>query len=248
MIPMRLSASPAYFERIANDPTVLPAVTEHGHGPVAFPPDVWQTMLGIEFEGGGWLLQRLGSGYFEVHTLFLPGSRDIREKAAHALHAMFTGTDAWELVTKVPADIPAALGLAKAMGFTERFVRRGAWKREGGAVDIHFLGLTLDEWARDNGTLRVLGHRFHEDMEAAGFPPNHHDDDPVHDCYVGLALACAEKGNISKGVALYNRWARFACYEAITTDGESVFFDGLQVRMENGAPVFKEENSCQSEP
>ncbi|MFK3647910.1 hypothetical protein ACI2IY_05660 [Lysobacter enzymogenes] len=237
---MKIARSPDFLESVANDPRVFPAVSCAGMERVDLAP-VWGDCIGLEFDTGGWLFHRLRPAYYEVHTLFLPRSRYVREMALAAAHYMFTGTDAMELVTKVPVDLPSALALAKASGFTERFTRKGAWIRDSGAVDVVYLGLTLDEWARGVGReyLAERGEWFHQQLGEH----QTHDDDPIHDLFVGLGIACAEAGQADKGLWLYNRWAAFAGYRPLEMKRGAIRFDGVVLRV-SGENVTVEKEQC----
>jgi hypothetical protein len=223
---LKISTCPAYFEAIANHPKVFAAIAMRGQQRVEFGA-AWPSLLGLEFEGGGWLLQQHMVGYYEVHTLFLPKTRNVREKAKEAMRHVFCATDALELVTRIPADLPHALALAKAMGFTERFTRKAAWPREDGDVDVTYLGLTVDEWARNSDEMRTLGEQVHAQIDAVD--PVQHADDPIHDAYVGLGAACGMAGQPEKGAWLYNRWAVFAGYQPVVMDDGAACFDGVAI-------------------
>lgn len=225
---MKISQSPEFFEYIANHKRVFPQVSRHGQGPIVL-GSIWHQCMGLEFEGGGWLLHRLAPHFYEVHTLFLPKARNIREKAAEGIRYAFTATECEELVTKVPADLPHALALAKAMGFRERFTRKSVWPRSTGSVDVIYLGLTLDEWLKTDPECLKLGRQFHEALGEHAT----HSDDPIHDRYVGFAVACGKNRMHKKGVYLYNRWALFAGYQPVALDGVEVAFDATKVSMVN---------------
>ena len=45
--------------------------------------------------------------------------------------------------------------------------------------------------------------------------PDDHGDDPVHDAWVGATMEACAQGNAEKGIALYNRWALHAGYQAV---------------------------------
>lgn len=225
----RISESPDFFNQVANHPAVFPAVSYAGQERIDL-SEAWGRLIGLEFEGGGFLLEQLEPGYLEVHTLFLPGAEEIRAKAWLALTFIFTHTDAVELVTKVPVDNVKALGLAKAVGFNQRFRRTKAWDRWSGAVDVDYLGMTLDEWIRTDPTLEPVGESLHEMLQAEHEVK--HEDDPAHNAYVGAAIFCACAGNLTKGVAIYNRWARFAGYELVEQVSDTaVSFDGVKVEL-----------------
>lgn len=200
---------------------------------------VWDQCIGLEFDTGGWVFHRLSPGYYEVHTLFLPKSRNVREKSRQAARYMFTATDCNELVTKVPADLPHALSLARSAGFAERFSRSGAWPRIDGPVGVAYLGLTLDEWVASSPEMVAEGGAFHE---ALGEHKDH-GEDRVHDAYAGFGIACWKAGQPLKGLWHYNRWAVFAGYRPLEMNNGTVHFDGIQVSLQGGE-IHVENASC----
>ena len=221
---LRVAQTPEFLESVANHPSVFPAVSRKGQGCIDL-SGVWHKCIGLEFEGGGWLFDRLDMGRYEVHTLFLPKSRHTREKAAQAKRYLFTATDALELVTRVPDDLPHALALARHMGFKDAFRRDNAWSRDSGDVGMTYLRLTIDEWAQDSDELQSIGQDFHDKLGEH----QTHDEDPVHDRYVGLGVACALAGQPEKGVWLYNKWARFAGYQEMEFSDGVARFDNTEV-------------------
>jgi hypothetical protein len=136
------------------------------------------------------------------------------------LRWMFTRTDAVEILTKCPDDNPGARMAASWLGFRERFHRTDAWKP---GVGISFQALTIDDWYVRDPEAQGVGHAFHEALEAAkGAHIHQHPEDAAHDQAVGAALMMAYAGQIGKGVAFYNRWARFAGYAEIEQVGERI--------------------------
>lgn len=221
---MKVAETPEFLESVANHPRIFHAVSWYGQDGIDLSP-IWHKCIGLEFETGGWVCDQLETGRYEVHTLFLPGSRNVREKAAIALRHMFCATDALELVTKVPNDLPHALKLAYDMGFKPAFTRERAWQRANGMVGMSYLRMTIDDWAQGNKELEALGHEFHEKLGEH----QTHDDDHIHDQYVGLGVACALAGQPGKGVWLYNRWARFAGYQEMEFSDGVARFDNTEV-------------------
>jgi len=235
---MAIGRTPIFLQSVANHPKVFPSISMAGQGPIDL-ESLWPHCVAVQFERGGFLFHQLGTGYYEVHTLFLPKTREVDDCARQALHHMFTATDAMEIVTRVPADLPHALALAKRGGFTERFRRFGAWPRDGYDVDVVYLGLTIDDWARENRDLLELGQRFHGMHEH-----KNHTEDPIHDAYVGLGLACWQASQPDKGLWLYNRWAVFAGYEPQEMTAGAIHFDGVALTMRDGEFVIEEMPPC----
>lgn len=242
---LTIAQSPDFLESIASDPAVFGAISMRGQEPPLLLGSIWNSCIGLEFDDGGWLVQRIDLTLWECHTLFLPGSTDVRKKAELALRHMFTATECLEIATKVPRDIPAALGLAKAMGFKHRYTREKAWPREGVDVDVDYLSMRMEDWIVGDAFLRAAGEAFHDALKAAGLHSDH-PEDPVHDEYVGMVATCARAGQTEKAVWLYNRWAAVSGYRMVSTDGARIYFDDVVASLDNGE--FKlEKTRCQSE-
>lgn len=167
---------------------------------------------------GGWLLQAMLPGVYELHTLFLPSGRgrSYFARAKEALRYVFTRTDALEILTKVPDDNAGARMAAALVGFRERFRREGVWETGCG---VSFQALTLDDWLARDPVIRQAGHEFHETLEAAkraaGSELPTHPDDEAHDRVVGACYLMAQAGFVAKAVGIYGRWAAFAGYAPI---------------------------------
>jgi hypothetical protein len=229
---LKIADTPEFLESIANDPRIFPYISCKGQERIDL-SGVWHKCIGFEFDGGGWVADRLDANRYEVHTLFLPKSPNVRENAQIAFRYLFCNVDALEVVTKVPDDLPHALKLALDVGFTVKFKRDNAWHRDTHSVGMTYLSLTVDEWAINSQAMQDLGHEFHEELGEH----QTHDEDPIHDRYVGLGVACALAGQPEKGVWLYNKWARFAGYQ------EMDFSDGV-ARFDN-TEVFVNDNGLQ---
>jgi hypothetical protein len=96
------------------------------------------------------------------------------------------------------------------------FTRDKAWPFNGQMVPVGHYGLSLMSWAGKADGVAVSGEWFHGKLEAAksataGAAPLH-DDDDAHDRYVGATVEMIAAGQIGKGLAFYNRWAKFAGY------------------------------------
>jgi len=207
---------PTFLNSVANHPEVRPWLGGEGELDLAGLLGNVQN-YGIEADGGGWLLQHLAPGEYELHTLFLPEARGMSyfRQAREALRWVFTRSDCTEILTKCPDDNPPARMAAVKCGFRERFHRENAWKD---GVGIGFYALTIDDWfVRDAEALKA-GRWFHHKLETEIGHPNHADDD-LHDRAVGAAVLMIKAGMIGKGVACYNRWARFAGFTPIIQIG-----------------------------
>lgn len=166
---------------------------------------------------GCFMAHNIGKGRYVVHTNLLPqwrGTAALRA-AREALRVAFLQTDATELVSMVPDNIPQALWFAKAMGMKVAFTRPSCWPAMGKWWPATFVEMTLDDWIR-TGACSTKGRWFHDKLN-----DNSHPDDPVHDAYVGAAVEMISAGKVSKAVRTYNRWAAFALYQPIKVLSDS---------------------------
>lgn len=234
----------AHFDRIANDPDVRPSL---GGGDV--PIDLAKAgalevrNYAFKTTNGGFLLWALGSGRYDVHSLFLPAGRGpeacaaMREVSAY----MFTHTDCTEGRTTVPEGNSAAMALALRGGFEKRFeLERMPWTPEGGTVKATFLALTLEKWALTSQAAKVAGHWFHDCLSAAkdqaGSMQPIHPDEAVHDAMVGAVVLMTLGGQAAKAVAFYNAWALTTRYAPIALISKApVVIDLVDAVVEAGA-------------
>ena len=226
---MKVATSPEFLESVANDERVHKWVAEDGK-PISLAA-IWPESIGIEFDTGGFLFQRLGVGVYEVHTLFLPKSVRVYDKARLAAQYMFCATDCKEILTKVPAFNIAARHLTERMWFIKDFCRTKAFAGH----DVEYFRLPLKTWMFCESALAVAGKEFHARLEASGKHANH-EDDAAHDQAVGYAIATARMGLLDKAKSLYNEWALFAGYEPAKQTKEAGTFSigDVTVRFSNG--------------
>lgn len=59
-----------------------------------------------------------------------------------------------------------------------------------------------------------MGQEFHDKLEEkkAEIEGHNHDDDAIHDHYVGAACLMSLAGKVDKGLMIYNSWAACAGY------------------------------------
>ncbi len=211
---MRLSRDPADYERLANDPSVLPFVAEYPCERLDLAeffnvPD----NLGFLYKDCGFLVHHLEPGVYEVHSLALPHVRGgyVFEAASTSIRFMFFATNAMELLTRVPEGNVAATALTRKVGFSPEFVRENAWAASDGPKDVAFYAMRYPEWVKHQDWLKESGEWFHS---LFGVDEDHPDDD-AHDLYVGAMVETVLAGQPDEATFLYNRWARFAGYEPI---------------------------------
>jgi hypothetical protein len=225
-VPVGVSSSvhrtmdPLFLNMVANHPAVRP--TLGGDGPIDLTailadPD----NRAYETGNGGLVCQHLGTGRYDVHTLFLPEGRGAEAYQAMRETAddLFAATDCVEILTTVPCLNRAAAVAARRLCFEVRFAGQIPWA--GGArAEAEFFGLSLSRWALRCPRAHELGHWFHAQLFAAkaarGSTAPVHDDDPVHDQMVGAAVLLVLAGQPDKAINLYNVWAQCAHYAPIT--------------------------------
>lgn len=206
----------AHVNRIVNDPTVHPYISLPGQGRLdAAPLLADKHNVCLVGEHGCFIFERHEPGVYEVHTTFLPDGRGkyALVAAQWARRYMFVATDAMELLTKVPRANIRAAALTRRLGFSHEFTL-GGWEYQGRTTPIDFYVLRYPQWLRCEQSLAESGEWFHQRLEELGHSPDH-DDDLVHDRYVGATVQMILAGQVGKGIVLYNRWARFSGYQTI---------------------------------
>lgn len=206
----------AHVNRICNHPDVRPWLGG-GDGEI----DVSALVANLENYSlfgpeGGFILVAGPGASFEVHSQFTPeGRRSSFRAMLDGMDYMFTRTQALQITTFLPDNNPAAKGLARGGGFRPWFRRDNP---EVGVVKDLGPGwqarIDVDDWIARTKELEADGERFHEALEKAGGHTNH-EDDPIHERYVGATYRMIARGQARKGEALYNRWAANAGYAQV---------------------------------
>ena len=201
------------IEKICNDPDVRYYTADAGHKQMDAKPWLAAPNMVYLADGGCFLMRWVGPCRYDIHTNILPAYRgDIATRsAAEFIRWYFIETDAEELLSMVPATAEHrhVAFFARKMGLRRRFTREAVWPWQGAVRAMDFYSLTLDEWV-SGGACQKEGQRFHEILGGTN-----HEDDPIHDSYVGAAWSMARSGNATKAVGLYNRWARWAGYKTV---------------------------------
>jgi hypothetical protein len=216
------------FNRIANDPAVDRFVRGYIQGRMDFTPAVANpNNVLLMGEHGGVLFHQFDPTLYEAHTIVLPEGRGAWTVAMvnAALHWMFTRTHAMEIFTKVPRGNKGALGLVRAIHGDRLFTRKDGWVMDLDPIPADIYGLHVTDWLQHGPGLAERGAWFHRRLEAEyarhGRIERPHDDDSVHDRYVGAAVEMIFGGQPHKGVLLYNRWAVMAGYTPVQIVGGS---------------------------
>jgi hypothetical protein len=165
-------------------------------------------------QDGAYVLVKLQQGLYAAHSLAKPSARGrpMLRLMREGFSTMFLSTDAIEIITQIPDGNDNAKGWSELAGFRPTFRREAFFPLMGETVGCQFLSLTYGDWVtKDRENLR-MGRLFHERLDAQGVKVDH-PDDAVHDSWVGATICAAIRGNVSKGVALYNRYAVIAGYQ-----------------------------------
>lgn len=204
----------SFLTTVANHPEVRPWLGGKGaldlRQLIASPDNI-----ALQCETGGIVFDRIAEMTVEAHSMFLPEGRG--EIAANflkeALRYIFTATDCFEVLTRVPDGNKAADGFARMAGVREIYRLEHDPKLGGNAVSVR--SLNLDRWrAMDEQCLRE-GLAFHKLLEASGEHDGHPDEE-AHDRAVGASIMMFRAGNTTKAVWAYNRWAALAGYEPVS--------------------------------
>ena len=208
---MKRSLAPDPFNAIANHPNVRAGLGGSGELDLTtLVRDPANFCLLTPNEDGAYILQRLQIGLYSAHTLAMPSARGrpMLQLMREGFAWLFTATDAIEIVTTVPDGADKASRWADAAGFVEMFRRERCVDQLGVLVGGSFRRLAYADWVLQSPVCRAMGERFH----ALDAVPVDHEDDPVHDRWVGATVLGCMNGNVLKAVGLYNRWAVVAGY------------------------------------
>lgn len=206
-------------------PEDVDAVEFHGGYLAVFRGD---DVHGEEYGHRGYVLYTARpGGVFEQHTGFLELHRGKAAESAiaEATRRMFLETPCTQIVTFCPEWLPATKAMAKRFGAIPMFEVKSFANRGEEMKLAHLYGQTALQWAwRNYGEFEAVGRRWHDEVFSAIEP--HHEDDPTHNAFLGLALEMGRQ-QPHKALAIYNAWAELAGYAAgrlIWADGEGNSF------------------------
>lgn len=145
---MKVAEDARFLELIANHPQVFPFVSFRGLTEIRFGP-AWDTCMGLEFDTGGFVFQRLDNDWWEVHTLFLPKSREPDAAAEKAMRYMFEVVAAEALITQIPHDLPHVRRFAERHGFSY-VCPLPVIERESGEVAVDLYHLTKQQFEENS--------------------------------------------------------------------------------------------------
>lgn len=212
---------------VVNRPDVFPFIAMAGQvPPLDFSPITNDlNHVALMTDDGGIVALCAEPGIYEIHTQF---TSELRGAAAIKLvrdmvSELFLSYPCVELLTKIPVTNPAALGLVRAIGGRYQYSRTGAWPAlDGDLVDVDYYALRWDDWLWTEWAMKsnqAAGQEFHEALTRQkaelGLGDEPHPEDLAHDVVVGATSTMISRGQLDKGVVMYNRWARFAGYAPI---------------------------------
>jgi RimJ/RimL family protein N-acetyltransferase len=211
------------INEVINDPNVRPWVADLGVGILDITANVENPRnILLMGEHGGCFFFWLGLGIYEVHTQVLPSAPPhwTRELTSACAHYMFTKTNAWEIMTRVPQGHIAARAAALTQGMKHEFTRPKECYFRGELVDVNIHSFRLPDWVPKAPGMVEIGEavhkRMHDEAKRLGITTPAHPDDENHNRYVGVTYEMITGGQVDKGVQFYNRWAVVSRHETIT--------------------------------
>lgn len=207
---------------ILNHPVVRPDIADMAlgeidvSGQIAVPENIF--LLG---EYGACLFFNVSPGIFEVHSACLPEGRGPWMKAfvECVLKWMFTRSNCWEIVTRVPREHLGAKALTVGAGFRLEFSRDDQCVFRSKKMTVDIYRLNIHDWVEKSSWAQELGEIFHSQLHAEAdrlkIKAPAHDDDPQHNRIAGASVEMARHGQVIKSVILYCRWAFLARHAPI---------------------------------
>lgn len=236
---------------ILNDPRVRPWVADAAKGTLDLSPQVAnKANVLLTGEYGCAFFFGFGGGLYELHTQVLPEGRGawVHAFGRACANYIFTHTDAWEVLTRVPQGHIAAKAAALEQGFRLQFTRPSECNFRGKLVDVGIYSMTILDWVERDTTLvqqgRWLHERMHEEAQRLGIKTPPHEDDENHNRYVGACIEMAMFGQAAKAVPFFNRWAlvsRHATIQLLSLEPPTIRFDvGIMRLMGGDIEIVKE--------
>ena len=197
-------------------------------------------------ELGAHILINKQNGVYEVHTISLPEARgkNMLKLMQDARAFMFLQTDCIELQTFVPDEQSQTLLWAKLAGFKQDFRRNNCFDLNGKKIGGTYHSMTYAEWVLKDKANTKIGQLFHSQIEQ--FELLTHDDDPVHDAWVGAT--CRSK-TLPKAISYYNQWAARTAYGTVEIVSYCPFVINmgnavLQLNADQSLSVLKVNKEC----
>lgn len=210
------------INEILNHPKIRPWVADAKEGVIDIQSqlDNGRNIL-LMGEHGGILFLNVLPGVYEAHTQVLPEHRGAwTDNLTHsAIYWMFTKTDCYELITRVPKPhIPARAAAVRSGGKYE-FTRHDGCIFRGKQTPVDIFTIRIQDWCISGSFLEKAGQWFHDRLNAEaarnGINENPHEDDANHNFVVGAVFGMIIGGQLNKAINIYNRWALISRHAAI---------------------------------
>jgi hypothetical protein len=207
---------------IFNNPSILPFLGGEHKGYLDLSNAVKNTdNVFLVGENGCVFFLKLQEGLYDFHTAVLPEGRGqwMLDGSIEAFDYMFTKTDAFELLTQCPEGNLASKAGARAVGCTYQFTTRPVWLMQGKLVPVEIWSIVIQNWVKLSKSIEKSGIWYHNILEEQYKELNKkieiHEEDSVHNKYVGATVEMIRSGFIAKALAFYNRFAVLARYVPI---------------------------------
>lgn len=217
-----------FLNRLANDPDIYEKIRGFEPGRLDFSDAISDRRIFVlTGDHGAMMFHPHMPGLYECHTLVARAGRGAWTVSfvRACLHWMFTRTDAVEIMTRVPRGNLAALALVRVIDGVYEFTNRKGWVLDGDPVPAAIYSLTVQRWMKTAPGLEERGHWFHGKLEAEykrlGRVDPNHEDDPIHDRFVGAACEMMFGGQPYKAAILYNRAAIIGGYHPLVIVGDN---------------------------
>lgn len=216
VVGIRREVTAHNINKVINHPSVYPWVRGAFDGELDLTCVLEDTSnILLMGEHGGVLFMQHQHGFYEAHTQVLPEGRGAWtvEMVRAALHWMFTKTDAFEIVSRVPRGNLGARALVRAIHGEFEFTNPVGWKKDGKTIPADIFSLNIQDWTRKAPGLEERGSWFHRKLGNEYLRLGHKrppEMGVLAHRYLGMAAEMLFGGQGQKAVLLFNRWARMS--------------------------------------
>lgn len=242
---VRRELSAERINAVLNHPDVRPDVAPPKAGVIDVSDGVAnRNNILLMGEWGGCLFVKMMPGMYEVHTQVLGEGRGAwaRDMTEACADWMFSRSDAFEIVTRIPKHHVGARALAMATGMRleMRIPDATVWREKRQAIDIY--GFRIQDWFSNAGQEFEDGGRefhafMHKEAERLGITEPPHEDLPLHNKYLGIAVEMITHEQVHKAINCFNRSCvlmRRPVVQLLNLDPIAVRFDIGILKYEGG--------------
>ena len=218
---------PRPLNAVANSPAVRPGLGM-GEAPIDLSAAITDPgNLAFADERGGFFVERLEAGRYELHSLLGPSARGAAalRLVAHVIRDVFIETDALDLLARTPGNLRHADLMARRAGFRDVWTRPRSWRGPAGEVtSLRTFAISLDEWMQRDGVLVAEGETFADLLRSS-------PSDDGHARALGMAALMMKAGNARKAAVVYGRWARLAVMQPLAVLSEHPIIFAVEGRL-----------------